>query len=131
MVKVSDGKGIEREEKCQLQEIELCPIVESLKLLGGINEIIVLRYLMDGPKRFNELLKLTGFNPKTLSNSLKYLISVGLVSRKVMTEPIIAAYYSLTPMGQDLKQVMDSLYNWGNKWFRSKIAGKGSEVNNC
>ncbi len=72
---------------------------------------------MDGPKSFNELLRIVPrINSKTLSRTLKSLQKAGLVSREVVSTQPFAVRYSLTEMAADLKALLDSLRDWGEKW---------------
>src|SRR6266550_3141819 len=52
----------------------LCAAVESARKIGNQWRLIVVRYLLERPMRFNELRRLAcGIDPKTLSRVLKYL----------------------------------------------------------
>ncbi|MHB1663295.1 MAG: winged helix-turn-helix transcriptional regulator, partial [Thermoplasmataceae archaeon] len=63
-----------------------CPIVKSIRLIGGEWNLIIIRHLNDGPKGFNELLKnASNISPRTLSRTLKYLEEQEFVSREVVS----------------------------------------------
>jgi DNA-binding HxlR family transcriptional regulator len=96
-----------------------CPVVAASKVLSSFWAIVVIYYLMDGPKGFNELLRaIPGMNSKTLSRTLKSLVSKGLVVREVVSVQPFAVHYRLTPMGEELVPVLNALREWGEKWAR-------------
>ncbi len=89
------------------------------KALSSVWAIVVIYYLMDGPKGFNELLRsIPGMNSKTLSRTLKSLQSKGLVVREVVSLQPFSVRYELTPMGEELVPVIKALRDWGEKWMR-------------
>jgi DNA-binding HxlR family transcriptional regulator len=75
-----------------------------------------LRQLFTGPKRFNELLRISGINSKTLSATLKFLEQQGIVNREILSTRPFTVQYSLTPSGQELKPALTELGNWG-RWL--------------
>ncbi len=101
-----------------------CPIVEAIRQMGGEWSMIVVRYLMDRPMGFNEILRNAhGMNSKTLSRVLKSLQEKEIVNRKVVSTQPFSVEYSLTPKGKDLETIMDELKKWGEEWLAI-----GSEV---
>ncbi len=103
---------------------DMCPVVGAIKSIVTESRLLVVRHLFTGPKRFNELLRVSGINSKTLSATLKFLEERGIVRREVLSTRPFTVEYSLTPSGQELKPVLDSLGNWGSKWlpeFKSKV----------
>src|SRR5271157_3298542 len=93
-----------------------CPAVGAIKTIVTESRLLVVRHLFTGPKRFNELLRASGINSKTLSATLRFLEQNGIVRREVISTRPFTVEYSLTPSGQELKPVLDSLGNWGSKW---------------
>lgn len=106
---------------------ERCPIVESIKQIGGEWSMIVVRYLMEKPMGFNEMLRAAnGMNSKTLSRVLKSLQVKGIVSRKVISTQPFSVEYSLTEKGRALQNIMRDLRIWGEQWIlgtRNELAG--------
>jgi len=97
---------------------EVCPIVESLMRIKSIWRLVVIRYLLDGPKGFNELLRIVpDLNPKTLSRTLKALQEEGLVKREIISTRPFQVLYELTQKGLELEPTLASLRRWGNKWI--------------
>lgn len=92
-----------------------CTTSIAMELIGGKWKSVILIYLLDGPKRYNELRKLIStITERTLSLQLKQLEKDGLVSRKVYTKkPPLKVEYALTSAGQSLKPVLLSIAEWG------------------
>lgn len=94
-----------------------CPIVSAIREIGGEWNLIIIRHLMSKNMGFNELLRAArGISSKTLSNNLKLLAMKGIVDRMVVSTQPFSVSYSLTEKGHSLKQVLDMLGTWGNKW---------------
>ena len=89
--------------------------------------MLVVRHLFTGPKGFNELLRVSGINSKTLSATLKFLEEYGIVDRKIVSTRPFLVQYSLTPAGLDLKAALEAFGNWGAKWLPQLHVNKPEE----
>lgn len=99
-----------------------CPIDLTVHIIGNKWAIPLLRELFTGPKRPSFLLKaLKGISPKTLTERLREMEDRGLVTRTVYTTIPPCVEYSLTPMGDELKELLIVLKRVGTKW---KMASK-------
>jgi len=96
---------------------EACPVVGAIKAIVTESRLIVVRHLFTGPKRFNELLRESGINSKTLSGTLKFLEQMGVVNREILNTRPFTVQYSLSPSGLELKPVLEELGNWGHRWL--------------
>ena len=93
-----------------------CPVAKSLELLGERWTLLVIRDLLWGPRRFQDLLaSLPGIAPNVLSERLKVLEAHGIVVREFYSEHPPRAAYTLTPSGQDLGKVVGALAVWGTR----------------
>lgn len=92
-----------------------CTTSIAMELIGGKWKSVILVYLIDGEKRYNELRKLISMiTERTLSLQLKQLEKDGLISRKVYTKkPPLKVSYKLTPFGESLIPILTSIANWG------------------
>ncbi|GFZ85012.1 transcriptional regulator [Aquaticitalea lipolytica] len=92
-----------------------CTTSIAMELIGGKWKSVILIYLTDGKKRYNELYKLIStITERTLSLQLKQLEEDGLISRRVYTKkPPLKVEYALTPFGESLAPVLKSIANWG------------------
>ncbi|WP_230937903.1 winged helix-turn-helix transcriptional regulator [Sulfolobus acidocaldarius] len=91
---------------------EVCPVIKAIRLIGSENKLIVLYYLFDEGKGFNELIRLTKLNSKTLSKTLKDLEESGIVYRKVIGDRPFRVKYELTDKGVKLKGIFEELRKW-------------------
>jgi len=96
---------------------EGCPVVGAIKSIVTESRLLVVRHLFAGPKGFNELLRVSGINSKTLSATLKFLEEYGIVDRKIVSTRPFLVQYSLTPAGLELRSALEALGNWGAKWL--------------
>ena len=96
-----------------------CPVETTLTLIGNKWEVLILRDLMEGTKRFGELRRSVGhISQKVLTSQLRAMEEAGLVHREVFAEVPPRVEYSLTPLGKSLKPVMDALRDWGTEYKR-------------
>lgn len=100
---------------------DLCPIVETIKIIGSEAKLLVLRYLFDGSKGFNELQRLTKLSSKTLSSTLKDLEENEIIRRIVVSDRPFRVKYELTEKGKELKPLFQEMEKWGNKYLFSKV----------
>ena len=79
--------------------------------------MLILRDLIGGTKRFGELQRSVGqVSQKVLTSNLREMEADALVERKVYAEVPPRVEYSLTPLGQSLKPILDSLWAWGENY---------------
>jgi DNA-binding HxlR family transcriptional regulator len=92
-----------------------CGIERALEVLDGKWTTLVLRELLQGPKRFGELrAALATVSPKTLTDRLRLLEREGVLTRTVHAEVPPRVVYALTPRGQSLDSVLSAMLEWGN-----------------
>lgn len=97
-----------------------CPVEMTLQLIGDKWKVLIIRDLLTGTKRFNELMRsVIGITQKVLTSHLRSMEAAGLVNRKVY--PVIPpkVEYSLTEIGYSLKPVLDSMVSWGTEYKNS------------
>lgn len=91
-----------------------CPVETTLQLIGNKWKVLILRDLMEGTKRFNELMRsVSGITQKVLTSNLRAMEEDGLLLRKVYPEVPPRVEYSLTETGLSLKPILDSMFAWG------------------
>jgi DNA-binding HxlR family transcriptional regulator len=94
-----------------------CPAYATLNLLNRRWNLHIVRALLDGKKRFNELSRELGINPRTMSSRLRYLECEGLVSRTVVSENPPNVVYELTEKGRALNCIFEALADWGRTYI--------------
>ncbi|MFD9738229.1 winged helix-turn-helix transcriptional regulator [Umezawaea sp. NPDC059074] len=85
-------------------------------ILGRIGDkwsVVVICRLSDGPRRFNELKRLTdGITQRMLSATLRHLERDGLATRTVHPTVPPSVEYALTDAGHSLHEVLAQLVRW-------------------
>jgi len=76
--------------------------------------VLILTVLCTRPSRFNEIMRrLEGITHKALADALKRLERNGLIRRDVLaTTTPVGVEYTITPLGQSLRQPFEALYQW-------------------
>jgi DNA-binding HxlR family transcriptional regulator len=102
---------------------QFCPVAMAAEILGARWTLVLLRELVAGSTRFNELRRgLPRMSPALLSKRLKDLEAAGIVSRsKVPGEPGVYDY-RLTDAGRDLKPVVEAVGAWGHRWIETEAS---------
>jgi len=91
---------------------QYCPIVRSLEVLGERWTLLILRDMLVGARRFNEIARgLPGISRGLLARRLRQLEAAGLVTRDE------DGGYALTQAGEDLKPVVFGLADWGARYM--------------
>ena len=102
-----------------------CPVATTVQLIGSKWKLLILRDLLTGTKRYNELRKsLPGISQKVLTASLKSMVNDGIVIRTAYPEVPPRVEYSLSELGESMRPVIAVMEQWGNeqKIFRLKKA---------
>ncbi len=85
-----------------------------MRLIGDTWTLMIVYNLMDGSKRFGELLEALGnISPKTLSQRLKMLEEVRIVDRHAYIEIPPRVEYSLTEKGKALLGIIEAIRDFG------------------
>ena len=104
------------EAKAVKTERANCPVEINLKVIGGRWKVLILRELFQDVKRFGQLHRaLQGITQKMLTQQLREMESDGIVHREVYLQVPPKVEYSLTPLGESLKPILDSMHEWGIK----------------
>jgi len=100
---------------------QFCPVAKALEVLGERWTILIVRELLMGGSRFNELQRgLNMISPTILTKRLNDLTDAGIVIRKKI--PGQRGYeYFLTEMGKELLPVVKTIGDWGMRWARGKM----------
>ena len=106
-----------------------CPAETALTILEGRWKLLILRALFAGVQRFSELHRaLAGVSHRTLTQQLRELEGYGLVHRKVYAQVPPKVEYSLTPLGQTLKPVIDAMHAWAETHGQGIKLKRGSRA---
>ena len=97
-----------------------CSVEEAMLLLGGRWRLLLVSYLLDGPKRFNDLRRdMPNISQRMLTLDLRALEAAGLVLRTVYAEVPVKVEYRLTADGQRLHKVVAAVKEFG-LWLKAE-----------
>jgi DNA-binding HxlR family transcriptional regulator len=95
----------------------ICSVEAAINEIGGKWKSLVLCSLKDGTLRFSEINnKLPDISQRMLTKTLRELEKDRIISRKVYPEVPPKVEYSLTPKGESVLPILDSLCEWGKKY---------------
>lgn len=100
---------------------QFCPVAMASEILCTRWTMVLLRELVAGSTRFNELRRgVPRMSPALLSRRLRELEAAGLLKReRVPGSPEIEGY-QLTRAGRDLRPVIEAVGMWGQKWVETE-----------
>ena len=93
---------------------EVSALEEAVARVGDRWTLLVVNSLLDGPRRFNELLDgMTGLAPNVLSKRLRQLETSGIVVATLYSRRPPRFDYRLTATGAELASALRLLAHWG------------------
>lgn len=96
-------------------ELPPCPVATTVSLIGSKWKLLIIKFLLNRPYRFNELQRACdGISQKVLTSSLKELILDGLVDRTDFKTNPPHVEYSLSKLGEKMKPIIFSMADFGN-----------------
>jgi len=94
-----------------------CPVTATMQLIGGKWKIIILWAISNDVNRFGELQRaIPSITKKMLTSELRSLERDGFINRKVYPVVPPKVEYSVTPLGETLRPMLDAMGNWGQKY---------------
>jgi DNA-binding HxlR family transcriptional regulator len=100
-----------------------CPVAATMNLLNQKWTLHIIRELMSGKRRFNELAhRCGGVNSRTLRERLRVLEEEAIVIRHVVNTIPPWVEYELTEKGHGLNNVIESIAAWGLRWMADRVS---------
>ena len=104
------------------EELPFCPVATTVDLIGNKWKLLIMRELLTGTKRFNEIHRLVGgISQKVLTENVRKMESDGIVKREVFPEVPPRVEYSLTDIGDSLRPVINSMSDWGTDYIKNNL----------
>ena len=104
---------------------QFCPLAMAAELLCTRWTMLVLRELMAGSTRFNDLRRgVPKMSPTLLSQRLKELEAAGVIKRRPAELETRNFEYQLTDAGKDLRGVVETMGFWGQRWIETSSSLK-------
>jgi DNA-binding HxlR family transcriptional regulator len=98
---------------------QFCTVARSAQVLCERWTPLVLRELLCGSRRFNDLHRgVPRMSSSLLAQRLRQLEDFGVVRRTALGN---VWEYSLTPAGEDLRPIIMALGHWGARWIGSRL----------
>ncbi|NIE58493.1 MULTISPECIES: helix-turn-helix domain-containing protein [unclassified Burkholderia] len=105
-----------------------CSVEEAMRLLGGRWRLLLVSYLLDGPRRFSDLRRdMPGISQRMLTLDLRALEDAGLVRRTVYPEVPVRVEYDLTADGDRLRPVVEVMREFG-LWLKARDADASCDI---
>jgi DNA-binding HxlR family transcriptional regulator len=101
---------------------QFCPVAAAAEVLGERWTPLVIRELVDGSTRFNEIQRgVPLMSSSLLSKRLRRLESEGVIEH-------VGGEYRLTAAGEELRPLIDLLAVWGERWVRRTIGREDADA---
>jgi DNA-binding HxlR family transcriptional regulator len=93
---------------------QYCPMAHALSLVGERWSLLIVRDLLQGPKRYTDLTNgLPGIGTNILAGRLRALEEAGVVQKRRLPPPAASTVYELTEYGAGLEETLYALARWG------------------
>jgi DNA-binding HxlR family transcriptional regulator len=101
---------------------QFCPVAKASEIVAERWTPLVLRELLCGSQRFNDLHRGVPLMSRTLlTRRLRELEDAGVIERRESSPG--GSEYRLTPAGEELRPIIEQLGAWGHRWVRRDYEG--------
>jgi DNA-binding HxlR family transcriptional regulator len=98
---------------------QFCPVARAAEIFGERWTPLVVRELLCGSTRFNEIRRgVPRMSTTLLSQRLRKLEEIGVIEH---VQAAGAADYRLTAAGEELRPIIMALGHWGSRWIGSRL----------
>ncbi|MEG0684680.1 MAG: helix-turn-helix domain-containing protein [Coprobacillus sp.] len=89
-------------------------------LVGSKWKLLILRDLLSGTKRYNDLRRsLPDISQKVLTSTLKSMVEDGIVVRTAYPEVPPRVEYSLSELGESMRPMISVMEQWGTQYKKT------------
>ena len=99
-----------------------CSVADALSVIGEKWSLLVIREIALGSRRFDAIARNTGAPRDVLTNRLRRLEAAGVVEKRQYQERPERFEYHLTQAGKELRPILLSLGQWGERWAGGRPA---------
>lgn len=108
---------------------QFCPVAMAAEVLCTRWTVVLLRELVAGSTRFNELRRgVPRMSPALLSQRLKDLEAAGIISRTASTTEPGVFEYQLTASGRELEPIVKAFGIWGQRRIEAELSLRNLDV---
>ena len=102
---------------------QFCPVAMAAEVLCTRWTMVLLRELLAGSTRFNDLRRgVPKMSPTLLAQRLRDLEQAGIVARRPLKKEKKLFEYRLTEAGEDLRPLIVTMGTWGQRWVESQLS---------
>ena len=102
---------------------QFCPVAMAAEVLSTRWTVVLLRELVAGSTRFNDLRRgVPRMSPALLSKRLKELEAAGVLRRDPSPVEAGVFEYRLTDAGRELESLVDAFGVWGQRWVTTELS---------
>ena len=94
-----------------------CSIARATDLFGDAWTALIMRDVLTGITRFDDLAHDLGISRKVLAARLSLLVAEGVLERERYQDHPPREHYRPTEKGNELYPVLLALMNWGDRWY--------------
>ncbi|MFJ9852258.1 winged helix-turn-helix transcriptional regulator [Streptomyces sp. NPDC101150] len=94
-----------------------CSIARATDLFGDAWTALIMRDVLTGISRFDDLAEDLGISRKVLTARLSRLVEEGVLARERYQERPPREHYVATAKGEELYPVLLALAAWGDRWY--------------
>ncbi|HWC33711.1 MAG TPA: helix-turn-helix domain-containing protein [Mycobacteriales bacterium] len=98
-----------------------CSVAAALDVIGEKWSLLVVRELILGTDKFNEIAANTGAPRDILTARLRRLEELGVITREQYSKRPVRHAYVLTKKGRDLRPVVMALKHWGDTHVMGRV----------
>lgn len=108
---------------------QFCPVAMAAEVLSTRWTVVLLRELVAGSTRFNDLRRgVPRMSPALLSQRLKELEAAGVLRRDPSPVEAGVFEYRLTDAGRELEALVDVFGVWGQRWVTTELSLQNLEA---
>lgn len=109
---------------------QFCPVAMAAEVLCPRWTLLLVRELMLGSRRFNDLRRgVPRMSSALLAKRLKELEAAGIVARAASGRPADLHEYRLTPAGLELRPIVEAVGVWGQRWVTTEATLRHLDAN--
>jgi DNA-binding HxlR family transcriptional regulator len=110
--------------KAQAGYGQFCPVAMAAEILCSRWTVLIVRELLCGTTRFNDLRRgVPRMSPTLLSKRLKELEEAGIITTAPASQRK-GVEYRLTAAGEELRPIIMDIGSWGQRWVQSQLSLK-------
>ena len=95
----------------------VCSVARTIEIVGEKWALLVIREVLLGNRRFDEMVRRIGAPRDTLTARLRTLVDAGILERRLYSGHPARYEYWLTEAGGDLYPVIMTLMRWGDRYL--------------